>query len=635
MSAIAAIIEWGAPGTSSRTSAELESALGVRKANPIRAATCPGATLGISLLAPDASRRRDVQPLIDTAARVAVVADCRLDNRESLRSELSLAAEATDSRLLLAGYQRWGEDVGQHLRGDFAGVFWDWGKQLCVAVRDPLAVKPLFHARPAGRLVVGSDVEIVLQLIRPAPIPDDRAVVEHLLWEYASPERTFWAAVSRLPGGHVLVEGEAQVRRIQRYWTPNPRARRFSATGEVHEELRRLFFQSVERRLDSDGPVLAHLSGGLDSSLTVCVADQIRRQRKERLLRIGTVSQRFPDSPWDEGDFIQAVTDWTGLENTQWDGGTAEFRDLARPVLAGPGMATARSSGSAGDLEIARQKDVHVLLSGDGGDQLGMPSGVTDDTARRHPIDFLMETLRRPNLSVRSKLARAQRIARLFVPVSVKQTLGISRYRRQLPDWLQPRWRGVVGDIVASLYPTRFERGFEHSVQRAHWRDLTSARIGMALDLQQRSGAEHGVEFRFPFFDQDLVEFVLSIPPQHWPSEAPGARLHRESMGDLVPPSIRERRTKAIFSGAIGRFLSRAAPLINALFHEGDWISARYVRRTEAQSLLRRALADENWQARWREWQQVRAIATLEAWLREVFGYARDRGEPTYDRATG
>ncbi len=116
-------------------------------------------------------------------------------------------------------------------------------------------------------------------------------------------------------------------------------------------------------------------------------------------------------------------------------------------------------------------------------------------------------------------------------------------------------------------------------VQRAHWHELMSGRMAMTLDLQQRVGARRGVEFRFPFLDQDLVRLALSIAPEHWPRESAGARIHRDAVGDILPPQIRERRSKGAFSPAVGQRLRNGADQLAALFHTGEWFSAKYVRR--------------------------------------------------------
>jgi asparagine synthase (glutamine-hydrolysing) len=624
MSAIAAIVDWDCRAPASETSALLASSLGRWKGDAIRVEGCAGATLGISLLVADASRRSDHQPIVDGTRKIALVADCRLDDREALRGELSLAPGASDADLLIAGYERWGQDLPRHLLGDFACVLWDWGRRVCVAFRDPLGVRPLFYATLPDGLAIASDVELIVDLVRPQLVPDDQTVIEHLLWEYTSTDRTFWATISKLPAGHLLVEGPSQTRSMRRHWAPEAVLRRFSSTAQMHDEFSRLFFQSVARRFDSTGPVLAHLSGGVDSSLIVCVADQIRRQPGQPRPALATVSQRFPDASWDEGEFIASVTEWTGIDGLEWDGRDAPFLDLAAPSLAGPGMRASRTSGSIGDLEIARQRPARVILSGEGGDQLGASWGLTDDLVADRPFGFAADTLLRSDLSLDQRLARVRRLLRRGVPPRLRRAMTGFRYGRDLPDWLQRKWRRAATDLVTNTDRDGSQPPFQHEVQRAHWRQLTSGRTAVALECQQVVAGRHGVELRFPFLDRELVELVLSLGPEHWPRGLVGARLHREAMGSLLPPKVRGRTQKAVFSGAMGQLLKRSGPRLDALFHEGEWLSSEYVVRGEAQGLLRRALAasDEDWRGHERDWLQVRAIATLETWLREGFGYA-------------
>ncbi len=324
------------------------------------------------------------------------------------------------------------------------------------------------------------------------------------------------------------------------------------------------------------------------------------------------------------------------MENAQWDGNHAAFVDLARPALAGPGAATYRASGSMGDTDLAVASGAQVILSGDGGDQLGTPTGVTDDTIRNRPIGYVLETLRRSDLSGARRVMRFRRLLRQVAPLSWRRWLATGRYRSRLPSWLQPRWHGLADSIVSSFYPSGFERSFDYRVQGSHFHDLTSGRTAASLDAQQRTGGTHGVEFRFPFLDQDLVEFVLSIPPQFWPADGPGARLHRDALGELLPPELRARRDKAAFSGAVGWFLHHAAPELRALFHEGEWCSSTFVVRSEAQALLKQALGAslEDPQANWRVWIEVRAIATFEAWLRTILGYHSGGERTTHDGST-
>jgi asparagine synthase (glutamine-hydrolysing) len=630
VSTFAAILEWDSVVASKSLAEGLAVALTSWRGDSVVVRACPGATLGTSL--PSSQRRFDDQPLIDEDGQVGVLADCRLDNADELRSALSLGSSATGPALIREGYRRWGDAVSEHLRGDFACVVWDWKQQRCLAFRDPLGIRPLYYSRLRGGLAISTDSELIIRTVRPSFVPDDRAVVEYLLWEYTSQENTFWSSISRLPAGHSL-SADSRALDVIRYWKPNPRARSFSDSREAYQEFSALFLQSVRQRLECDEATLIHLSGGLDSASIACAAARFGPTAATGVAP-ETISQRFPGMPWDEHEFIRATTEWTRLKNTEWDGTAAEYVDLTDPSLVGPGVKSSRSSGSNGDLDIALSRGVHVILSGEGGDHVGFPTGCMDDLIDRGRLAFAAKTLIQATLSWTRKLARIRRVGRHYVPVEFRRRLRSIRYRRNLPEWLQPPWRGLSTQIVSSYFPSAIERSFEYHVQRAHWHDLTSGRLGATLDSQQRTGARCGVEYRYPFLDQTLVEFVLSLPPDNWPAEGGGARLHRDALREILPPTIRDRRTKANFSGAIGQRLLRARRTLEALFHRGEWCSVRYVRRSKAQELLRHALAgslEADQPDLWRTWVDVRAIATLEAWLRTAFGYTLPLG----DRADG
>jgi hypothetical protein len=327
------------------------------------------------------------------------------------------------------------------------------------------------------------------------------------------------------------------------------------------------------------------------------------------------------------------VTAWTGLPSLQWTATDDDLPEVSRAVPAGPGMGVARTSGTSQDLQIAQERDVRVLLCGEGGDQLGTPFGVTEDRAAQMTAVQAWSRLFRSGISARARLGEARRMVRRCAPAAVRRTVGQRRYRRSLPRWLRAEWHDVAADVFAGAhYPTGYGRRFQYRVQEAHWNDLTSGVMASALDLRQRAAGRSGVELRFPFLDVDLVEFVLSLGPDCWPAEGPGARLHRTLLGDLVPPLVRNRTSKAVFSARVGERLRAGMRIIEPLFNEGAWLSERYVDRSHARELLGRAASRPiaDWRTYWAEWRDVRAIAALEAWLRLVCGYNADPGDPHY-----
>lgn len=573
--------------------------------------------IGYGLIAADSWRRRDHQPLVDRRQNVAVVADCRLDNRDELRRSLCLDGASNDGALLLQAYAKWGPGMASHIEGDFAVIVWDWHHKKLLALRDHLGIKPIYYWIGQREAAIASDVGILVDLIDAPLTPDDRLIVEHLLMQYRSADRTFWSDIKRLPGGHTLLI-EPHKSFVTSYWTPPENEIQPQSTEQVHENLRGLFSQAVERRLDSDSPLVAHLSGGLDSSSIVCVADQIYKLDDSRpALRV--VSALYPGLECDESLFIRTVLDQVNFDAESWDGRGEGIFPLYAPSVIGPGMGAEK----AGDVAICLRIGARVLLSGQGGDHVGGCYGVPEDRVSRRSAGAILTSVCGPGVAFTKRVARLRQIARLLAPLPLRRLVGSVRAQLNVPPWLQPEWRRVAGTIAAAGYPEDSTRTMSH-VKRRHWEEVTAASLGLALDSDQHRATAAGVEIRYPFLDRALVEYVLSIPFPHWPAPAFYSRLQREFLASLLPEGVR-LRTKTLFSAGVAHRLRLAWPRLRSLFFDGEWRSARYVNRKAAQALMVRG-AETAGGDDWPLWRAIWGIGMLEAWLRAISGYAHRSG---------
>jgi hypothetical protein len=341
-------------------------------------------------------------------------------------------------------------------------------------------------------------------------------------------------------------------------------------------------------------------------------------------LPLTAVSARYPGLASDEGEYIDAVTAAVGVGAASWVGLTDRFPDLDEPSLAGPGNRSYRNDSTFGDFEIATRLGARAILSGEGGDHLGGPFGVVEERARRRPLRFAFQTLARRDLTGRQRLTRARFLVRLLAPPALRRAVISRRARAGAPAWLLPRWHGLVGALTAKVAEPIATVDPRALAQAAHWRELTSARLGRALDIGQGCAAERGLEMRFPYLDQDLARFVLSLPIEHWPHPLHHPRLQREALADLLPEPVRRRTTKAAFGPVVAHNIERAGATLTALVREGAWASERWVDRRSARHLFERALAPSSMDG-FALWRSVWSIATLEAWLRRALRYASAR----------
>src|SRR5262245_61024631 len=221
------------------------------------------------------------QPMANNDGHLHIVFNGEIYNYLELRAELASYPyrSKSDTEVILAAYERWGESCLDRLIGMFAFLLWDEREQKLLAARDRFGVKPLnYSLRPDGTLLVASEIK-ALHGAGIEKLPDAITWATYLREGLlAHSERTFWEGISALPAGHVLIwqDGRSRIRKWydlkerigQEYDTRSPE--------EVQEEYLALATESVRLRFRSDVPVGINLSGGLDSSTLLGLVQNVQ-----------------------------------------------------------------------------------------------------------------------------------------------------------------------------------------------------------------------------------------------------------------------------------------------------------------------------------------------------------------------
>ena len=267
----------------------------------------PGARLGHLRLSIIDLSPAGHQPMASADGRYWLSFNGEIYNYLELRAELGGAAAFrthTDTEVILAVYQRWGEAGLARLSGMFAFVLWDAHERRLLAVRDRFGVKPLhYHVRPDGTLLLASEIR-GLHAGGVAPEPDPVAWATYLAsGHYDHGARTFWAGVSRLPPGHLLRWQPGAAPEIAAWYRLSDQVAPDSEDGRddatVEDEYTALLDDSIRLRLRSDVPVGINLSGGLDSSLLLALVR--RALGPDAALHTFTFATGDPDydeTPW-------------------------------------------------------------------------------------------------------------------------------------------------------------------------------------------------------------------------------------------------------------------------------------------------------------------------------------------------
>jgi asparagine synthase (glutamine-hydrolysing) len=621
MSGLAAIIYWDAAAVDKHAVERMLASIPHRAPDGSNAATGGNCSMGFARFSTTLRERTAVQPLHDEEHGIWLVGDVRLDNRDELSESLRGSGEPVppDPELLVLGYRRWGNDMAGHLVGDFAFVLWDERDRTLYAARDPFGVRPLYYHANATRLVFATEVAQILALRDFEWKVEDRMVVAYLASNYQHDRDTFFQDIFRVVPGHYVVCRDRALRE-ERYWFPPREELRLGRPEDYQEEFKRLFQQSVADRLESDGgPIIAHLSGGLDSTSIVCMADAIYGQEPAMRPPLYTASAVFPGLACDETQFIDAVARKVRFPSERWDGTGSDWEELRRPYVADP-----TRDPQAGILfgvdRLAAREGVRVVLSGEGGDQLLTEVGVFRDLAANHRWLRLLQEARAINKAVKRGWLKWVRDGVIYTSprVFVRAYASLRARRHGPPKWLAGGLR--EGWPRLPWAPRVFsEDSWLSHTQQCTWNLLASPFGYWNREWQELGAARSELSHRFPFFDSRLVRFVLAVP---FEQRLPGGKwklLLRQAMTGLLPDEVANRQDVTVFSSNVRLQLRSHLDLLKPVVCDGpEWFSEPYVNRCEAQKLLRELAEEKAEETDMTRLFAAWNIAMLELWLREL-----------------
>ena len=611
MSGLAVAVDFDKPDPGRESVTRMLEAMPHRSPDGTSVTAVPHAVMGMAIRATTAHERTATQPLNDPAAGLWLVADARIDNREEVARSLGLASPpASDAELLLLGVARFQSRLASRLEGDFAFVAWDERSRILTAARDAMGLRPLFWRTTAAGILLASEVDALLDGGGAADI-EPATVLDYLMGRKRLTVRTFFRGIQRLLPGHVLEASAAGVRDLG-HARPAPLRPNPPPPTEDVPGFRRRFRAAVSARIESDGPVVLAVSGGLDSSAIACVAEDLHREEprgRAPLILASAVFSGFQGGV--DSRFLEAVLARVRFRCEQWDVSTAVPAAPAELPRAHP-VRDPMPGGVGRVLEVARSKGSRVLLLGMGGDQLLFENGVLVDLARHGRLFTLAwETLRgRPYTFAPGHHLLAQAL-RSAAPSWARRAFRAIRPRRPPapPAWLGPALRPLWPPPVSPRSDPA-----PSQVQEDVGGLLEGQGTHISVEIMELAAARAGLQLRLPFLDRALVEWVHAIPWQRRLPHGLMKRLLREAMTGIWPEELARRREVAIADDYIAWSLSRSLPLLAPTLEESRWDAAEFVDHRKARNLLAsiRATAD----AGCRSWLELWYIVALERWLR-------------------
>jgi asparagine synthase (glutamine-hydrolysing) len=516
------------------------------------------------------------QPMFSADGHLAIVFNGEIYNYLELRQELITAGHQfhthCDTEVILAAYREWGADCVRRFNGMWAFVLLDRPRRRLFLSRDRIGVKPLYWTTLAGGgLAFASEIKQFRTLPGVSLAPNRRAALTYLVNGYENPPETFFDGVFAFPPGHrAFVNLDRPEVRPEPFWDAANFAPQKWDERELRERIRSVFRDAVRFRLRSDVPVGGCLSGGLDSSAIFMVMHELEPNQQ-----FNAFSACFAERDIDERPFMAQVIEATGSRHHQVFPSPDEFtNDMAaflrqhdEPVGSLSMYAQYRI------MRCAREAGVPVLLDGQGGDELF--SGYWT------PYMLLMNRWRRSG----DLLSIGRHLSGACLPWGnieyVRQAIvHLLEYRRrdarQLPyivsrDLLNQHV--PVGDLTwhrdaQALSPEEYRRS---EICRIH--------LPRLLKWEDRNSMAFAIESRVPFLDVNLVELMLSVPPEMNLRNGWTKYQFRRAMDGILPRGICWRRDKKGFETPQARWL-KAGPLhdhFQAWANQADHPAAEWI----------------------------------------------------------
>jgi asparagine synthase (glutamine-hydrolysing) len=460
--------------------------------------------------------------------------DGRLDNRQDLLPQ-SGHAGSLDSTLALNLYETRGPDGLGKLVGDWSLVIAEPARSLVVLASDYAGIRPLYYCRTADSLRWSSSLSHLVRWTGNTELDDE--YVAAFLTRGSAAHRTPYRGIYPVPPGRAVCVSPRNVSTHLFWDLPVERETKLKNSAEYEEQLRELFAEAVAVRLPLKGQACAELSGGLDSSSVVCMADRVGPEKPV------TFTYTYTGST--DEKYVRVVERARGLTSVRLD--LDEFPFIAANQA---GMAAPAWWGPRFD-ELARRLasiEAGVFLTGQLGDFV--MGNTVDDSGQA--ADYVRNG--RWVGAAREAYAWSRSLGIPIYPVLWKA------FRAAYSQWSPPmESHGYrMEHSLASGLLTKVCLKSDDGPAEHRWREASPGRrsrfraLSAILDsrsLQVPEALQH-ISYTHPFAHRPLVEFMLTIPSGEVCRPGGPRNLMRRSFGSLLPPPILQRRSKASYGGA-------------------------------------------------------------------------------------
>ncbi len=494
------------------------------------------------------------QPMVSHDGRYVIVFNGELYNFKTIKKEIDdyPFRSSGDSEVILAAYIKWGPDCLKRFNGMFAFAIWDHAEESLFLVRDRLGIKPLYFSFKAGsHLVFASELRSLLKSGQTSRQIDPVGLSDYINYQTVHAPKTLIKGISQLmPGEYGLFKnGEFHTKK---YWDIIPETYRpngqYEHPEKVKNKVRQLLTDAVEKRLVSDVPIGAFLSGGIDSSAIVALMSEVSDRT------VDTFSIIFREKQFDESEYSDLIA--------------KKYKTNHHPILLSPNdfmeempNALSHMDMPSGDgvntyvvSKATKNAGVTVTLSGLGGDELFAGYPFFKKFIRLHKMGALWKTpsfIRKGLSGAAAPFLKSHQHAKIDMLASAKN-VDIEQLFPTFRRIFSPAETRQLLNNTDQFYPIDRVEAFLLDqkklktlplLSQVSVSDISTYTQNILLRDTDQMSMAHALEVRVPFFDHELVEYVIGIPDKI-KDPAYAKKLLVDSLSPLLPDEIVFRQKK-------------------------------------------------------------------------------------------
>lgn len=443
----------------------------------------------------------------------------------------------SDTEVILAAYQEWGEQCLDRFDGMFAFALWDTSKQSLWLVRDPFGEKPLYWAKLDDGIYFASEIKALKSMKSLSADESEERVIEYFYNGFYRAPYTYYNNVFNLPPGHsVWVDSEGNAK-CQAYWKPQDvrhEVNRDIQDEEIVEEANTLLHRSMERRLRADVPVGVFLSGGIDSSLIAALIKDLQAD-----LTCYTVS--FPGEVEDESEYAKQVAKHLNVKHEVIPYEVGNVEELLHTSLHEYDQPN--SNWAILPLFILHsevRKRVTVAISGQGGDEVFYGYGKYQYIQKYKNWFTIPYPLRSMTARLAQQIWGKKRSSSFSSTVGVKDLANIQWAVRNHTVY-NSHYSQFENKIINQPFQSLLEQGYSLS-EASRMFDVQITQPEVQIASIDRSSMKYSLEIRTPFLQRDLFHCAEQLPYQKHVQENQSKWILRKLLSKYFPVEFFERK---------------------------------------------------------------------------------------------